>query len=1326
MRRAISVFIFLFAVLTAAHAARPYRIFDSETSLSSGNIYAIYYDSDEMVWIATENGLNRYDGIQFTQYFNDPGDSSSIASNFVGCVAEDRDGNLYVGSHAGVQVYDRGMDCFSKPGILETGERYSGLVVGLAMLKNGKVVSTGSRVLVCDLRDDGLHLVKPDFPVPDGNVDEILEDTDGTLWYVTEDGGLAKTLPDGTFRYYLSGPDHNISDIHLDQKGDLYVGDLLSGLLVYNRESDDFEQIPGWGAGYSITKIAQNTYNDLFVCTTGDWVKTFNTETRTFSPSTTSRVKRFSEAGTSAVVQDRYGNVWIAAEKLGVVVVPAYISEFSYIGPDAVDGDAIGSGNVTSLVRTSDGLTWVGTYSEGIYVLDGERQVKHFLRFGTEGQRISAISMLYEDSRGNLWVGTRNSGCGILDRSSGRLRKVSLGEGVETRNVSCFSEDGDGHIWISTMGSGIFRYDYATGKVIPISDFGVDVPPHVTTLLVSSDKRLWYGSFRGVGCVDMNKNFREGNISDQGICHVICEAHDGVIWVGSDNGISRWDPLSGKSVHYTVNDGLPGNVVVSIEEDLDGILWLGTNRGLSRFDPTKEEFVNYVAEDGIQGNEFSRKASFRSPDGKLVFGGQSGITEFDPRAISNPSRRWNVRVTNIWIKGKPVLMGRKSGGRLMIDRPVQHATDVWLSHNDNSFTIVFSPLNYTPPERLRSFYRVNGEDEWHPAGEPGNRVTLSSVPPGKYVVDIRTQDNEVLSDITSVTFHVRRPWWLSWWSFLVYLLSLASLVQLFIILTRRNKQAKEQIAVMSRMEEVNEGRIMVSTELAHELRSPLSLIISPLQKLLSNDADSSRQKNYRIMLRNAERIQQLTDQLLEIRALEHGQLKMRMSETDIVTYIDQICMGYRDAFEQKGVAFSFDHEGIDSLPLWIDRQNFYKVIFNLLSFVLKHVSEGRSAGVRLRSNDKDAVISIWSSGSDMAEAERAHIFDKYYQDASGNMITPGSAGLGLNIVKSIVEQHHGSISVVDGDVAPGIGFVIVQPLGKAHLSPDEIAPAVEDVKWTPKPASIVSGQDPDSQTSPSKSKYHVFVIDDDEDVCRYLVGELSPYYHVSGFGNGKEALDAAFDKAPDLIVCDMDMPVMDGTTLCRRVKENINLNHIPFIMLSSRSGDQVNINALLSGADAFLRKPFSIDVLKTHVDNLLRSRTVLRNKFAGSQIREDKLPDVTVKTPDDQLMERVMRVINGNISSPDFTVEKLAEEVGISRVHIYRKLKELTNQSASDFIRNTRLTTAARLLSEGRQSISEVSRLVGFTNPDYFSTVFKKLYGKTPREYMNQPEENTK
>jgi len=1165
LKRLIVNTLLLFTALAASHAARPYKVYDGDTFLSSGNVYNLFYDSEEMVWVSTENGLNRYDGNRFNVYFHDPSDSTSIASNFVTCVAEDREEHLYVCSHAGIQLYDRGRDAFCPPAKDESGKRYHEQVLGLTVLRDGRVVVVGSKVMLAEIRKDGLHVRRPDFPVPEGYVDEVLQDIDGSLWFVTERGGLAKSRPDGSFARYLSGSGHNISDIFLDMKGDVYVGDLTGGLWLYDRDADDFE-LMRWEGGtmLSVNKICQSTYNDLFVCTGGDWVKVFHTDTRTFSNSSTSLVRSLSDASASAIIRDRYGNVWVATDRKGLVVMPAYVSDFGYIGPDSVNGDVIGSGNVTALEMDKDGILWVGSQSEGIFgISEDNKQMAHFRRYGGDLSKMSAVTVMHEDSRGRLWIGTMDSGAGIFDRRSGATEFVSLGDGEDdTRNVSDFSEDADGNLWISTIGGGIFRYDMETGEAMNLSDLGADVPLHVTTIHVASDGKIWFGSFRGACCIDPSKDLRQGWVTEGGIVHVIREGHDGKIWIGYDDGLYGWDPLNGKGTAYGVAEGLPGNVVYSIEEDGSGTLWLGTNRGLSHFDPSSGLFVNYVSEDGIQGNEFCRNASCKDAEGKMIFGGQSGLTEFDPKLILDPSRRWNVRVTAVLVHDRPVTVGRKSGRREMVDVPIWKAKDVWLGHRDNSFTVLFAPLNFAPPERLRLCYRM-GDGEWQEASDA--MASFSSLHAGRYVLSLMAKDNGVMSDVTQVTFHVRPPWWASWWGLLLFAMAICIVAQVIIALYRKNRLAKARIDEMSQEDQASKARLQMASALSHELRSPLSLIISPLRRLMTSDEDSERQKKYRVMLHNAERIVSLSNQLLDIRKMAAGDIRFEGSEEEL------------------------------------------------------------------------------EEGAEEARLE--------------------------------------------------------------ELGAGTAAPEVE--------------------VSHSKSKYWVYVVDGDEDVRNYLVGELSPYYHVGAYPGGKEALSAVFEKRPDAMVCDLRAPELDGLSLCRRIKENINLNDIQFLILSASKDEKDNIAALAAGADAYIGKPFDIGVLKQSIDSHLRSRTVLRNKYAGSQLREDKLPALTLETPDDQLMARVQRVLNENISNPDFTVEKLSEEVGISRVHIYRKLKELTNQSASDFIRNSRLAAAAKLLSEGRQSIGDVARAAGFSSPDYFTTAFKKNYGKTPREYMEQCAEDS-
>jgi len=531
-------------------------------------------------------------------------------------------------------------------------------------------------------------------------------------------------------------------------------------------------------------------------------------------------------------------------------------------------------------------------------------------------------------------------------------------------------------------------------------------------------------------------------------------------------------------------------------------------------------------------------------------------------------------------------------------------------------------------------------------------------------------------------------------------------------------------------EEINEAKLQFFINISHEIRTPMSLIISPLQRLIATDSDNERQQNYKLIYRNAERILQLINQLMDIRKIGKGQMQLRFKETDIVPFIKELYHNFEYQAKTKNITLGFT-TAIEELKVWIDPKNFDKIIFNLLSNAFKYTPKGGHIQINLKTgHDSDAPspalcdyveIEVSDNGIGLQEEEINRIFDRFYQVRNGENSSSTGTGIGLNLTRSLVELHYGKITAKNNEGGVGSSFTIRIPLGKDHIPTKDIEAtgSGSDVEVTPH-TQVTNIEQEDLGNIRSKSKRRILIVEDDEEIRHYLHRELGNDFHIQECDNGKDGLAMILQKAPDLVISDVMMPDLDGMSLCKKIKQNVNINHVPIILLTAKVRDEDTIEGLIQGADAYITKPFNIEVLRQTAINLIKGREMLKNTFGGKQVQENKFNKIEKESPDERLLNRVMKVINTNLSNTDLNVEMIATEVGISRVHLHRKLKELTNQSTRDFIRNVRLKQAASLLAEKKHNVAEVAALTGFPSLAYFSTAFKDLFGVSPTAYMNQ------
>ena len=833
---------------------------------------------------------------------------------------------------------------------------------------------------------------------------------------------------------------------------------------------------------------------------------------------------------------------------------------------------------------------------------------------------------------------------------------------------------------------------------------------YISQVSLSPDgKRLYVATSMGLCCLDIERenwiNTFGVNCPNYGQPVRVAREYDGYIWVGTNEGLYCYD-MKGKVLkQYDREQGLADNGVSTLERHPNGMLWIGTNHGLSCLNPRTGLFQNYFADDGLQGNEFGDGASYISDNGILIFGGTGGITWFKPEDIAQSKWEAVVRLTNFLVNGQPI----------------EGSDRFRLSYHDNSFAVQFSTLTYENPEHISYLYSINGEPYIHML--PGtNEIVFSHMPPGTYRFRVKAERNNIETPEYTFTVVVASPWYRSSWAYFIYMLIIGAGLWQFILGRRRREQTRRRMQEHIHAEELGEAKLRFFMNISHEIRTPMTLIVTPLLSLIKNETDPHRKSVYETIRRNAERILSLINQMMDLRKIDKGQMMMRMTETNLVAFIADIHALFKHQAASKQVTLKYEHD-IDNLSVWVDRKQFDKVIVNILSNAFKFTPTGGEIVIRLTHDDKQAHIAISDNGEQIPEEKLEKIFERFYQSASSVNDRNVGTGIGLDLTRSLVELHHGTIEA--HNLKQGCEFVVTIPLGKAHLNPEELVLEAEAAKVDMEPTEMDSlmeelEEQVVEQPAASNSTVRLVIVEDDDEIRDYLQNELGQQYQVTACTNGKEALSEVLRSGADLVVSDVMMPEMDGNQLCAKLKMNPNTNFIPVILLTAKNRDEDKLEGLETGADAYIVKPFNMDILRRTIANLLNSHRLLRLKYERNDVLEEQVDEVKIKSPDEKLLDRVMATINAHLDDSDLSIDMIADEVGISRVHLHRKMKELTGQTPHDFIRNIRLKRAAYLLTGQGVNVTEVMYACGFSNSASFSTVFKKFYGVSPREYMKE------
>ncbi len=1331
------------------------KLFSADRELSNSMINHLLQDSCGVIWISTEDGLNSYDGSKFKVYKNDEKTSNSLMNNYVRCTLEDNTGRFFIGTLTGLQMYDRQTDQFTElPLHFETGERLNANIACLLQRKNGEILAGTNGHGIFRLKSkNGTLIMQQDMQFsPSYLINELYEDRKGRMWLIAGDQGVYCKEADNSSPIRQLLPQTNeggYAGICEDNFGRIYVGSNREGIMRYDEIQQKFLPIEsGERSNYTIKTLYTLSASEILIGTDGAGVKVFNLLTEKVDDGTYKVPGlNFRKIKAHTILKDRQNNIWFGCFQKGVILIPSNNNAFGYIGSKSVTRNSIGSCCIMSICRDDENTLWVGTDNDGIYATNAIGiPIRHFAHDPNSHHSVPATIMsIFQDSQKQMWIGSYLDGLWKLDRKTGKCQPFVLPDNDSSISVYDISEDDSGNLWIATMGSGIYRIKLSNGDVwkMPSPKSGREYRDDqnllhnrwVNCLLITRNEKIYFGTFDGFGCMDLKTNsltstYGVNRLLPGEVVYALHEDRNGNIWIGTGKGLQHFNVTTHELTTYTTDNGLPNNTISAIVEDASGHLWISTGYGISRFNPTTRIFDNYYAADGLQSNEFSKGAVWVGGDGNqtIYLGGTNGVTFFDPNQIVNFVRKPDIRIADFYINDRAVRKGMLSGNQEIIDSDVSQAKRFNLSYRDNSFSIEFTAMEFYNPERISYSYNVNNIG-WYNMQAGTNRVSFSNIAPGKHHFQIRSKNYNTFSDIYTFDVIITPPWYATWWMRIIYILTVTLIITFIILQIQHRYRTQQEMIEHIHAEEINEAKLQFFINISHEIRTPMSLILSPLQKLMATDDNKEHQKNYGIIHRNAERILRLINQLMDIRKIEKGRMQLQFRETDIVAFLQEIYQTFEYPAVAKNINLIYDHEP-EELMAYVDPKNFDKIIFNLMSNALKFTPENGTIRITLRTGDKinpptEALrhyfeIVVEDSGIGIIEEDKDRIFDRFYQSHNSQSQVAGT-GVGLHLTHSLVQLHQGTIEVFNNENAPGCRFIVRLPLGKNHLTTEEIENEHETVIPVPHTdAASLPQMDIEEEKEKELPKYRdrILIVDDEEEIRRYLEEELGNDFYTKSYSNGKEALDAIFKQTPDLVISDVMMPEMDGLTFCQKVKSNININHIPIILLTAKNREEDNLEGLEIGADAYITKPFNIEILRKTVVNLIKNRKSLKNTYTDNQTQKNRVKKVTAETPDEKLLNRVMKVINKNIGNANFTVDMLADSAGISRVHLHRKMKELTNQTTRDFIRNVRLKQAATLLAEKKYTINEVAVLTGLPNVSYFSTAFKALYGVSPTTYM--------
>ena len=1351
----------LLTFVTFNSGAQTARIYTSAEGLANSHIHDIFQDSKGFIWFATENGLSRFDGIKFNNATFDRSRTNSIASNTVRAVFEDCMGTFWVGTSAGLQIFDTEHSSFTKINLEDWSVPDSDQHITDVM----EIMHNGARKIIAATSGHGIYIIGADNhktdlesqslinnALPSKFISKIFLDSRNRLWIATDTGGISVFEINGispVTDLWTHGMDREAADmvnsiIEDKSTGNIYLGTTNSGILIWEAETGRIRRSKGntrTGFGVMsmlpnnlVTRYGDNTY---LVGLENHGIRLFNAESESISNIRFSNVPHNTSGWkVHELMEDNQGNVWVGATQIGAMIIPKSMFGFRHMDFSTSESGRVHNRSITSVISDENrDCLWVGTDGGGIFRTDHNGHNYTNLSAENSGISNNSIMSLALDNRGTLWVATYLGGLYTYTPERG-FRQFRDQKNLGSEKIYCLAYNSmEDKLYVGTHGNGFAKVDTREEKIEQKWDD--DSNKWISYLSIDSSGLVWIGTYNGPKAYDSRVNSLTGYELIEGKSirvNSIFETKDGNIWIGTGEGLVYMDRTTKEKKIYTEEDGLSSNSVSSILEDNSGYLWISTLNGISRLEIKTGTFRSFYQYDGLQDNEFNAKAAYKAANGRMYFGGINGLTAFNPQYVE----RRETPVPPLYISRLNVMNKLVKYDQTMsdniLDKHISEATNITLPNDADLFTLEFSVLEYTNPQKVAYKYMLEGLDkDWNSTLQGSQSITYTNLPSGRYKLAIKAfyEGEPENFSYREIGIRVLSPWYLSFWAWLIYLS--IGIFLIFVLIEFRHRR----IALKAQKEEseIKEMKLQMFTNISHEIRTPLTLVMSPLKKMRENESDPKQKDLYNLMYRNSLRILRLVNQLMDMRKVDNGQMKLHFVETDIVYFIKDIMQSFGNLAVSRNIEFSLDC-GQESINLWIDQGNFDKIIFNILSNAFKYTPDGGFVKICIGQTDSNVEFRIENSGERIEDKHLEKIFDRYYQ-ADIKDAKMGS-GVGLHLTKMLVGLHHGSITACNTD--NGVAFDIMIPVGNSHLSEEEMSkPENHKDLYTKNPIIAQEehsdneditynvGAADDDQAKVNKTRKNIILVDDDSEMRAYLKQELQSIYNVEVYSNGKEAWAKISTSIPDAVITDLVMDKMDGADLCEKIKKNPGTNHIPVILLTSSADELSQKRCIDSGADRFFTKPISLEILKSAVAGAIATRETIKNKY--SRELDYGFSDLKIADSNNELVNKVISTIRKNIENSEFSVEELSKEVGMSRVHLNRKLKETMNISPSNLIRSIRLKQAAYLLINNKVNISEVAYKVGFSTHSYFSNSFHDYFGMTPKEftaqYMNCTDEET-
>jgi signal transduction histidine kinase/ligand-binding sensor domain-containing protein/CheY-like chemotaxis protein/AraC-like DNA-binding protein len=1349
------------SLLLAAHSDFSITHLGVESGLSNNHVLCVTQDKQGFIWVATEEGLNRFDGHTFKAFFKDGlRKGTSLTGNELNAIMDDAEQPvLWIATQrSGLNAYDYEADSFkayqhdeADPSSLATND-----VTSLAKAADGGIwVTTFWRGI--DHLDPSTgkftHYNSNNVKgLPDAPVWSVVDNGDGFLFVGHERHGFSVVdLHHMKATNYMpvagdenSLPSEDVWCVYKDLLSNIWVG-TSAGLALFHPDESTFVNIGKWHPDLSrhVSDVRQFSDQRLWVAMERGGVSILELTDNFFampekgvvqSISSEGSAPRLSSPSIRCLFEDINSNVWAGSWGGGLNLITDESPVFEYHASTPVKwrGEVNSANCVFTVLVDNDGELWIGKDGGGIDVYSGNQKVRNY-SIGDAGMPGDVVQASYKSDDGVLWFGFFNGGAAWFDPGDGRFHKIfPEGSRVDVRDIT---SDHNGNIIVASS-LGVWRYirkehrldgPYDVGNNLIRKVFMLD-GSHFLVGTFGSGMVLTDSHFRELRTFDMLTGFPSNTIND------IFQSRDGHIWVASGEGLLEFEDLNGNPEKFKVINragGLTNSHIQAIAQDRSGNIWVSTNGGISCI---KGETVrNYTYRDNLPLGNFLGRSVASDRQGNLYFGALSGLCVFNPVKVLEPSSMPQAFIVELSLLGNA-----SNPADIPTVFTVAGRKEIKLSPKNNSFEIFFSSRDYARAGEVEYSYKLEGLDERWIMARDGNVATFLDLDPGTYVFKVRSRmRNQEWGEAAEVKIILPPPFWLTWWAKTFYMLLILAIGGGLLYLYRKQIKAEMMLKVERinseerlkaekerhlREHELNDERLRFYTNITHELRTPLTLIMGPLDDMeRSDNLPEKERRSVRMVQRNARRLLDLVNRLLEFRKTETQNRRLCVRRGNAAATVYEVALKYKELNRNSTVkvVISTESERIDGV---YDKEVMTVILDNLLSNALKYTDKGE-VRVNCTKEGNKLVLSVADTGKGISPEAIPHIFERYYQERGPHQAA--GTGIGLALVKNLVTLHHGVLSV-KSKLGEGAEFIVVIPI-------DDCYP---EALHTEEPVTE-SGSEavtPEENVTVPNNKPVILMVEDNEDIRDYVKESFTDLYDVRCAANGKEGWEMAVDLMPAVVVSDIMMPVMDGIELTRRLKSDIRTSHIPVILLTAKETPSDREEGYASGADSYLTKPFSTGLLQTRITNLLLQRMHLTEFYASQPEAAPENSDNSLKEKHDKLLnalseidrefvEQLTKTIHDHLPTENVDVNFLAGACGMSTSTLYRKVKAVTGVSPNEFIRKVKMQMAESLLLSGKFTFSEISFKIGINNPAYFRQCFKETFGMTPTEYLRKVNE---